>query len=157
MDDLTSMVQIRDRPIIFIAHSLGGLVLNQVSRIARQDYACDAKTWFKALVLASLGNEDHLLHHKYVDLSTAGICYLGTPHQGTNGADLLETMLKVQSIFFRTSTRIVKDLKPTSDYIHQLQTQYSAISANYPIVYCYETLETPHSSGISSMVSHPHL
>ncbi|KAF8518819.1 hypothetical protein BU17DRAFT_90595 [Hysterangium stoloniferum] len=53
----------KGRPIIFIAHSLGRIILKS------------------ALIEANVAHEGHLLPHKWIHLSTYGIVFLGTPHQ----------------------------------------------------------------------------
>jgi len=51
----------KERPIIFLAHSLGGIILKN------------------ALIHAYSTHRNHLNDHKAIDLSTYGILFLGTP------------------------------------------------------------------------------
>lgn len=91
------------RPIIFIGHSLGGLVIQ------------------KAL-LHSDGSPDEL----YSDVvnSTAGVVFLGTPHRGSNlaswgglGADFVHIVKDVNQA-------IVKMLRPDCRILFQLRDSF---------------------------------
>lgn len=96
------MVQTEKRPIIYIAHSLGGIVLKTVSHI----YSNNAR-------------ERALEQHRPIKLSTYGIIFMGTPHQGGNGFHSGEMMVNMASIFVKADKRIIKNLEQDSEYLQQ--------------------------------------
>ncbi|KAH8145939.1 uncharacterized protein LAJ45_10081 [Morchella importuna] len=71
--------QTEGRPIIFIAHSLGGIICKS------------------ALIHASLANKDHLVAHKDIHLSTYGIMFFWDPHQGGNDVPLAKSLINIAS------------------------------------------------------------
>jgi hypothetical protein len=102
----------------------------------------------QALLFAATCHEGHLPHHKHVELSTAGIVFLGTPHQGSSMAELMHLLLRIHSIFGgAASASLTSDLPQFSAFL-QLQTQqFRAISSHYMKCYCYETVPTTLPSG----------
>ncbi|RFU29824.1 hypothetical protein B7463_g6499, partial [Scytalidium lignicola] len=91
------------RSIIFIAHSLGGIIVKDVFRRAESD-------------------TDSALIDIYN--STVGIIFLGTPHRGSNKARYAEVLRKVVSAAgFDTATQNIKALHIDStelEIIHEL-------------------------------------
>ncbi|KAF8514560.1 hypothetical protein BU17DRAFT_52477 [Hysterangium stoloniferum] len=86
-----------ERPIIFVAHSVGGIVLRS------------------ALIHANLSHSSYLHGHKAIELSTYGTIFLGTPHQGANIADLGNCILDMKSSYWKTNYTFMKELKPHSE------------------------------------------
>jgi hypothetical protein len=79
------------RKIVFIVHSLGGLLLK------------------KALCISEGSSHEHL---KELDRCTIGIIFLGTPHRGSDIASLPDMALKALRAFGKQSNR---DLVPLFD------------------------------------------
>jgi hypothetical protein len=73
--------------------------------------------------------------------------YLGTPHQGSDGADLLGILLNVYSLFRPSCASALVDMKPTADFLYVQQQLYGPIAARYMTVFCYETLPTYTTGG----------
>lgn len=92
------------------------------------------------------------MYHKHVELSTVGIVYLGTPHQGSDGADHMKTLLDICSLFTASNANVVKDILPTSDFLYLQQQLFQPVSANYPTCFCYETLETRIPGGSTALI-----
>ncbi|KAF8519772.1 hypothetical protein BU17DRAFT_47482, partial [Hysterangium stoloniferum] len=114
------------RPIIFIAHSLGGIFSN---------------TW--VLIQASQAHKGHLVEHKWIALSTYGILFLGTPHQGTPAiTNPANELLKLASLSSRTNNVLLKHLISNYEWLQQQSSSYNAISANFCTKPFYETLPT---------------
>jgi len=88
------------RPIIFVCHSLGGLVC--------QD----------ALVASRLRPEAHL---RSISVQTRGILFLGTPHHGSDLARWAEKLAAAVSNIKRTNRRIVEVLKRDSEVLARVQ------------------------------------
>ncbi|KAF8529605.1 hypothetical protein BU17DRAFT_60387 [Hysterangium stoloniferum] len=115
----------KDRPIIFIAHSLGGIILKS------------------ALIEANVAHEGHLMPRKWIHLSTYGIVFLGTPHQGI---DMLPF-----SLCSRPNNILLKYLTTNSEPLQQQISHFNAITAHFHMKFFYETLPTSlpvHSSAI---------
>ncbi|RFU30301.1 hypothetical protein B7463_g6063, partial [Scytalidium lignicola] len=97
-DDCTN-----DRPIIFVCHSLGGLVCEDALSTARQR------------------PEKHLqkvLHH------TRGIIFLGTPHHGSGLALWAERLAKVIGLLKQTNPEILSVLQADSEVLARIQDSF---------------------------------
>ncbi|KIM75579.1 hypothetical protein PILCRDRAFT_670138 [Piloderma croceum F 1598] len=123
-----------DRPIIFVAHSFGGNVLKY------------------ALIHAHSASKHHNLHHKAVELSTFGILFLGTPHQGSDNVDLAMIILGIQSVYSETSVALLSDLRSHSKGLQQQLAQYTSIAGNYETRFFYEAYPTRLFHGISQLL-----
>ncbi|KAJ5875172.1 uncharacterized protein N7473_012519 [Penicillium subrubescens] len=89
-----------DRPILFVCHSLGGLVCEDALSIAQQR------------------PERHL---KQVLHCTRGIVFLGTPHHGSGLAHWAECLAKAIGILKQTNTEILVVLKNDSEVLEPVQ------------------------------------
>jgi hypothetical protein len=78
--------------------------------------------------------------------------YLGTPHHGSNGADIMKTLLDLFSLFGPSNINIVKDMRPFTDFLQMQSQLYKAISANYITYFCYETVPTRLPGGPTSLI-----
>jgi len=88
------------RPIIFVCHSLGGLVC--------QD----------ALVVSRQRPEPHL---RDISILTRGILFLGTPHRGSDLARWAEMLAGAVGNVKQTNRRIVEVLKRDSEVLSRVQ------------------------------------
>ncbi|KAF1844989.1 uncharacterized protein K460DRAFT_354850 [Cucurbitaria berberidis CBS 394.84] len=95
--------QTNDRPIIFVAHSLGGLVVEQ------------------ALLIARGTSQPHV---KSLLPSTVGIAFMGTPHLGSNKADWASPITRLSNLLRKTNQEIVAVLKPGSEMLANLQQEF---------------------------------
>jgi hypothetical protein len=121
-----------DRPIIFVAHSLGGIVLKSAlihSHIAR-----------------------HGSEHRSIKLSTHGILFMGTPHQGGNGVQLGRVLANIASLVVAADDRLLKHLERDSEYLLQQLGQYGSIGNDFVTKYAYEEYATPTVLGHRIMV-----
>ncbi|KAF8510875.1 hypothetical protein BU17DRAFT_97727 [Hysterangium stoloniferum] len=107
-----------DRPIIFIAHCLGGIILK-----------C-------ALIQANNATVDHLVEHKWIALSTYGILFLGTPHQGS------DTITSARSF----------SLNSNSEWLQQQLSDYNPISRSFRTVFFYEDIKTVLPDGSTKII-----
>ena len=94
---------------------------------------------YKALVHAHLATKDNLFSHKAVALSTYGIIFLGTPHQGTQFASIL---LNIQAITRPVNDALVKHLSRNSEALEQQLSQFMSISKDFVIKFGFETYPT---------------
>lgn len=118
------------RPLIFVCHSLGGLV-------------CE-----NALVIADQRPEKHL---KSILELTRGIVFLGTPHHGSNLARWAEMLARSIGLFKQTNPEILQVLKTDSEVLAHIQDSFhtmirSRAGATLPpidITCFYEELPLP--------------
>ncbi|KAL4957901.1 hypothetical protein BDW69DRAFT_180144 [Aspergillus filifer] len=106
------------RPIIFIAHSLGGILVKE------------------ALVQAKLGHT-----YQSIQTSTYGIVFFGTPHRGSHLAKLGETLAKAVRAFLRTpNNTFINALKENDLYANELSANFQQLLEDYKYINFYETL-----------------
>ncbi|KAK3370549.1 hypothetical protein B0H63DRAFT_504049, partial [Podospora didyma] len=99
------------RPILFIAHSLGGIIVKEMLRRAS-------------------GCQPHRPHLHSVFSSTVGIVFFGTPHGGADPRGFLqhvaETLVKAAGI--SVNDQIVNTLLPSSERLKQLRDEFGPIA-----------------------------
>jgi hypothetical protein len=81
-------------------------------------------------------------------VSTYGIVFMGTPHQGGNNAQFRKLLLNIASLIVPADDRILSDLKRDSKFLqHQLR-QYSQ-TEKWGLVtkFAYKEFETPTALG----------
>ncbi|KAF5718866.1 eukaryotic translation initiation factor 3 subunit [Fusarium mundagurra] len=122
-------------PILFIGHSLGGLIIKS------------------ALTQSYMARAGHLERQKSIQLSTYGILYLGTPHQGSEGVPIGQVVTKVLSAVTHTNPKLLDQIAPKSEWLLDLQSRYNSISQDFETIYFYEThkMQTP----IGKMLASP--
>ncbi|TVY65025.1 Protein SERAC1 [Fusarium oxysporum f. sp. cubense] len=95
-----------ERPIIFVCHSLGGLVC--------QD----------ALVTAKQRSEQHL---QDIVNFTRGVIFLGTPHHGSSLAKIGELVSRSVGLIKETNSDIVQVLTRDSEVLARIQDSFQAL------------------------------
>jgi len=113
-------------PLIFVAHSMGGLVVK------------------KAVIL---GQND--THYKDIVQSITAIVFLSTPHRGTNLADILNKILSA-CLFSLSPKQYIAELKNNSPTIQEINEQFRNLVDKIKIVSFFETQAT--SVGPTSML-----
>ncbi|KAI9765368.1 MAG: Ras GTPase ras2 [Geoglossum simile] len=123
------------RPLIFVAHSLGGIIVKTVLNISR--------------------HSTHQPQYLTIYSSTAGVIFLGTPHGGSGSADwgLLAsnlTKLALQG----PSRRVLKGLKPNSELLENLRRSFLQMleDGHFSIHSFYETLPMFGLYGLDGLV-----
>ncbi|KAF4462762.1 eukaryotic translation initiation factor 3 [Fusarium albosuccineum] len=116
-------------PIIFIGHSLGGLVIKS------------------AHLYSDLARTGHLESHRSIKLSTYAIFFLGTPHQGGQGVSLMQMITRVMSPVTHTNPKLLNRIAPNSEWLQDLQSRYNSISQDFKTTYFYETHKMPVPGG----------
>ncbi|KAL2136013.1 hypothetical protein VTI74DRAFT_5900 [Chaetomium olivicolor] len=96
------------RPILFVAHSLGGIVVKEALRRSR---ACESS---KA-------------HIHAVFEATVGILFFGTPHRGADprGRFLRVLSVSAQALGIRVNQHVVNALTPNSKFLKALRDEFS--------------------------------
>ncbi|CZR60693.1 uncharacterized protein PAC_10589 [Phialocephala subalpina] len=108
----------RERPIIFIAHSLGGLVCEQ------------------ALLICGEGDPNLKKVFQY----TQGIIFMGTPHGGSGLATLGYTFSKYLKVVRHTNPAIIGVLQQKSELLTAVQQQFQQLLNKPEInisIYCF--------------------
>lgn len=114
--------QVGRRPIVFIAHSLGGLVCEEALNLSnkRQDL-------------------------ETILPSTLGIIFMGTPHGGSHVANWGSTVAKYVNIFRGTNREILGNLQPGSSDLQRTEEDFQHMLQRDNInlkIYCfYEALK----------------
>ncbi|KAJ5903949.1 hypothetical protein N7504_006332 [Penicillium tannophilum] len=98
------------RPLIFVAHSLGGLVTEQTLVCAR---------------------ESPHQHHKDLLESTFAITFMGTPHVGSAQANWATPLTRLARVLRRTNSEIVQVLEPGSEMLANLQQGFHTMLEDY--------------------------
>ena len=107
---------IGETPLIFVTHSMGGLLAK------------------KACVL---GQNDE--HYKALVRSISAIIFLSTPHRGSNLAEILNRILVAS---FQSARNFITDLNRSSMALEEINEQFRHIAPRLSIWSFYETLPT---------------
>ncbi|KAM3533696.1 hypothetical protein MY4038_003011 [Beauveria bassiana] len=105
-----------------------------------------------ALIHSDGARPDAFTQHRSIKLSTYGILFMGTPHQGGNGVQLARVLANVASLVTAADDRLLKHLERDSEWLQQQQGQYGPISDDFVTKYAYEEYTTPTILGHSIMV-----
>ena len=107
----------------------------------------------KALVQSSHATREHRPEYRAIELSTHGIIFLGTPHQGTESVDLALVFLQIQSIYANTNNRVMKHLTRDSEALQALVSRYAAISGHFDTKFFFEEFPTRLPGGMKRVAS----
>ncbi|KAK7415160.1 hypothetical protein QQX98_006104 [Neonectria punicea] len=109
-----------NRPIIFIAHSLGGLVVK------------------RAILLCATNNDWSAIKN-----STKSIIFMGTPHMGSEKAEDLVVVQKLASLIkFQApvATNLTKELKTFSNAVQDINMEFTIdVHRSIELLCCYES------------------
>ncbi|MCJ1462542.1 hypothetical protein MMC07_001144 [Pseudocyphellaria aurata] len=122
------------RPIIFIAHSLGGIVVKS------------------ALLHSDRVREGKLEEQRSIKLSTYGIIFMGTPHQGGQGVGMGKMLLRVAKIQGDANDSLLKHLEEHSEFLEHQMSEFSLISQSFEMKFVYETKPTPLAGIIAQVI-----
>ena len=101
-----------------------------------------------------MANVSHNEHLRAIQLSTYGIVFFGTPHQGGNYVPWGKLLVSVASVFRHTSSALLEHLEKDSVWLETELEQYKPISADIFTIFCFESYPTPLKAGISGIVSY---
>ncbi|KAF1811247.1 hypothetical protein P152DRAFT_474853 [Eremomyces bilateralis CBS 781.70] len=114
------------RPLIFVAHSLGGLVAEQAMQA----------------LLVSRGSAEQ--HAKDLLESTVAIAFMGTPHLGSNLANWGHPISKLSNLLRKTNSEIVGVLQPGSEMLAAVQQEFHTMlddrsrnDSKYINIFCF--------------------
>ena len=118
-----------NRPIIFIAHSLGGIVVKE------------------ALMHASMAISNDEKHLKAIQICTKGIIFLGTPQQSTQETSL-GTIIRCLSSIASSKERVLTSLEIEYNKLELQLEPFKSICIGMSNYYCYERRPTQNSRGL---------
>ena len=107
----------------------------------------------KALLHSDRVRQGHLEDQRSVKLSTYGIIFMGTPHQGAQGVSVGEILLNLAKVRGNTNDSLLKHLEEHSELLQQQNSEFTSISQDFDIKFVYETLPTPIIGGAAKVVS----
>lgn len=110
------------RPLIFVAHSLGGIIAKEA---LRQGHGC----------------ETHHHHLRQVYESTAAILFFGTPHGGADPRGLRENVVEriARAAGLSVNEQIVNALLPTSERLKELRDSFAPMARHKNwIIYSFQ-------------------
>ncbi|KAK3987712.1 hypothetical protein QBC44DRAFT_331101 [Cladorrhinum sp. PSN332] len=126
LDDLARVRVGIARPIIFVCHSLGGLVVKE------------------ALIKADAYSA-HQRHHSLgaIRRDTVGVIFLGTPHRGSDQETYGEVVAKIAKLALRQpNEQLLQTLSPDSHILDNQRDQFTTISKDLRIFCVREELST---------------
>jgi hypothetical protein len=97
-------------------------------------------------------NANHLDDQKAVKISTYGIIFLGTPHEGSKAVSLAGCLMNIAKIYYHTTPRISEDLQEHSKWLDDQNEGYKSIIRDFDTVFCVEEYATPVIGGKSLVV-----
>lgn len=99
------------RPILFIAHSLGGIILKEMLRRARGCHLGQA-------------------HLRAVFESTIGVIFFGTPHAGADPRGFLKHLAEViaKTAGYHADKQLVNTLLPTAERLRELRDEFGPMA-----------------------------
>ena len=99
------------RPIIFVAHSLGGIVVKETLR-------------------RSHGFDSYHNHFRQIYESTAAILFFGTPHAGADPRGLLANITErvARAVGFKVNEQVLNTLLPTSERLRELRETFGPMA-----------------------------
>lgn len=113
----------RQRPIIFICHGLGGIIVK------------------KALILSSNFVSHRLAHLHSIFSTTASIIFMGTPHMGI-AKDKWPLLLSKFTSVFSDSSHLRSSIEKGSETLQELTDQFMPLMRNFNLYNFWESVET---------------
>jgi protein SERAC1 len=112
-------------PIIFVGHSLGGLIIKQA-------------------LIKSVSYLKHGRHSMRSEIyaHTKGVIFLGTPHRGSSQEGLGKVLLKL-AIFRQSNEQLLRALRDDSHILEEQRDNFITISKDMPVVCFYEEIPIP--------------
>ncbi|KAH7411335.1 ribonuclease p/mrp subunit [Cadophora sp. MPI-SDFR-AT-0126] len=117
------------RPIIFVCHSLGGIVVK------------------KALVYSASRASAQVAHLQSVYTCTYAILFLGTPHHGSSKARILHTMTNLASLVLPSaavslSTTLLRTLESESEALQEATAAFVPLMSRFCVFFFWEQHKT---------------
>lgn len=119
----------KERPIIFVAHSLGGLVVK------------------RALIYSSGIRGTHTEHLRSIYVSTFGVLFMGTPHKGSDIAkwgSLLESICRgvMPTNVVDSNPNLVSALKRENETLQVIDREFYQMISRFRVYFFHEGKKT---------------
>ncbi|CUS12309.1 unnamed protein product, partial [Tuber aestivum] len=117
------------RPIVFICHSLGGIVVK------------------RGLIYSASCNLSHNIMFRSIKVSTYGVLFLGTPHMGADlarwgkMAEMLVRMVSSKS-WVDSNSALITALEKNSETLQNITDGFLGISRDFRLFFFWEELKT---------------
>ncbi|MCJ1265170.1 hypothetical protein MMC22_005045 [Lobaria immixta] len=147
------------RHVLFVAHSLGGLVCEDVSVYVY--FIIEAITEMKDAAQALLASRNSAEKHLQKILPcTRGILFLGTPHGGSGLATWAELLAKSVGLVKQANPQILEVLKSDSEVLARIQKEFHSMvrarannhDSSIAITCFYEQLPLPGIGEVSTII-----
>ncbi|PCH01344.1 Hypothetical protein PENO1_043470 [Penicillium occitanis (nom. inval.)] len=125
LGDLSRLRKDKKWPIIFVGHSLGGLIIKQ-ALIKSASYLKHGRHSMRSEIYAH----------------TKGVIFLGTPHRGSSQEGLGKVLLKL-AIFRQSNEQLLRALRDDSHILEEQRDNFITISKDMPVVCFYEEIPIP--------------
>jgi len=128
-----------ERPLIFVAHSLGGLVVK------------------RALIYSHDITGNHTAHLRSIFVSTYGILFMGTPHKGSDlgqWGTYLERVARaiVPKKVLDTNDTLVQALRQNSETLEVIDRQFITIIDRFKVYFFHESKPTDFKTSLKFIV-----
>ena len=100
------------RPIIFVAHSLGGIIVKEALRRSESHRVFQ--------------REYHQIYE-----STSAMIFLGTPHRGADPRSVIRTVVETvfRGVGYKVNENLVSGLLPTGERLKEVREEYIRMQA----------------------------
>jgi hypothetical protein len=136
------------RPIIFICHSLGGIVVKRLSyTLLESKYIGHVLTLSQALAYSASRTSKLVQHVHSIFVSTYGILFLGTPHNGSSKAGLASVGSRMinaltPSKVVDTDSQLADALHEGSEILQNITDMFAPLMKNFRIYFFWEQEKT---------------
>ncbi|RYC59169.1 hypothetical protein CHU98_g7052 [Xylaria longipes] len=118
-----------ERPIIFICHSLGGIIVK------------------RALVYSASRTGRHINHLHSIFVSTYGILFFGTPHQGSGTANLATFAQRIIDVLLPsklvdTQAQLLDAVREGSEVLQEITDNFAPLMKDLRIYFFWEQEKT---------------
>ena len=123
-----------DRPIIFMCHDLGGIVVKE------------------ALIRASMAISKNEKHLKAIQICTKGVIFFGMPQQSTQEIAFGKIIRRLASVALSKES-LLASLETAFNRLEPQLEQFKSICTGLTNYYCYERrpIRTPHGTNLVSI------
>ena len=137
-----------ERPIIFICHSLGGIIVKRVSPLRNSGAPSTTYSLPPQALAYSASRTSKLVQHLHsIFVSTYAVLFLGTPHTGSSKASLASTGRKmidalVPSKIWDTEGQLLNALQEGSETLQNITDMFAPLMKNFRIYFFWEQEKT---------------